>query len=135
MNATARKTIRSQQAALLAAVQLPRTARHHLLNGSLQRLLDTGNLVQASDYLRRLGLDDAELRSFRSWHGRYTKAAYKKATGGAAPITAWVDIDGYFRRVAVYLPNDRAFAAGVKAYKRLNTLLAGRTRIAFAEAA
>ena len=135
MNATARTATRRMLTALRNAVQLTRTARHHLLNGALQRLLDTGNLVQASDYLRRLGLDDAELRSFRSWHGRYTKAAYKKATGGADPITAWVDIDGYFRRVAVYLPNDRAFAAGVKAYKRLSALLAGRTQTAYTRCA
>lgn len=120
---------------LLTAVQVSKHLRFATLNGAIGRLLADGNLVQASVHLIRLGLDDAEIRSFRSYYGKCVKKAYRAATGGAAPLTCWVDVDGHFRSVAVYLTYDRALTAGVTAYKRLATLVAGRTQVAFAEAA
>ena len=120
---------------LLTAVQVSRATRYAALNGAIATLLAAGDLVQASTHLVRLGLTDEEIRSFRSYYGKCVKRAYRAVTGGRAPLVCWVDVDGHYRRVCVYLPFDRALAAGVKAYKRLNTLLAGRTRIALAEAA
>jgi hypothetical protein len=122
MNSTTRKLHRR----LLTAAQVNRATRYAALNGAIAALLAAGNLVQASAHLIRLGLTDDEIRSFRSHYGKCVKRAYRAATGGRAPLVCWVDVDGYYRRVAVYFPFDRAFAAGVKAYKRLAALIGTR---------
>ena len=122
MNAVARKLIRRTREAIRAAVQLTRAAKYTLLNGPVGVLVAHGDLVTASTHLVRLGLGDDEVRSFRSYYGKTVKAAYRAATG-TTPITCWIDVDGHYRAVAVYLPYDRALAAGVTGYKRLAALV------------
>lgn len=118
MNAVARKLIRRRLASILAAVQVSRAVECTTLNGAVGTLLAHGDLVQASTHLHRLGLTDDQIRSTRSHYGKTVKAAYRKATG-TTPITCWIDIDGHYRSVCVYLPYDRALATAVHAYKRL----------------
>jgi hypothetical protein len=122
MNATARKIVSRLRAAIRSAVQLTRAAKYALLNGPVGVLVAHGDLVTASTHLVRLGLDETEVRSFRSYYGKTVKAAYRAATG-SNPITCWIDVDGHYRAVAVYLPYDRALAAGVTGYKRLAALV------------
>lgn len=129
MNATARKHHRR----LITAAQVGKHLRYATLNGAIAVLVASGDLVQASAHLIRLGLTEEEIRSFRSHYGKTVKAAYRKATDGSAPLTCWIDVDGHYRSICVYLPYDRALTAGVTAYKRLNTLVAGRD--SFQEAA
>lgn len=119
MNATARKLIARTAAAIRAAVQIGRAARYATLNGPLQQQLNEGRLIQASTYLRTLGVEDAGITSFRSWYGRKVKAAYRESHGMRAPQTAWAQIDGHWMHVCVYSPSDPALRAGVEAYPRL----------------
>ena len=118
MIARTRKLISRTREALRRAAHITRAARYALLNGSVGTLVANGDLVTASTHLLRLGLTDDQIRSTRSHYGKTVKAAYRKATG-ATPITCWIDIDGHYRAVCVYLPYDRALAAGVTTYKRL----------------
>lgn len=120
---------------LLTAVQAGKHLRYATLNGAIATLLAAGELVQASAHLVRLGLTGEELRSFRSHYGKCVKRAYRAAVGGAAPLVCWVDVDGHYRLVCVYLPHDRALTAGVTAYKRLNALVSGRTAASYARCA
>jgi hypothetical protein len=114
VNAVARKLIRRTREAIRSAVQLTRAAKYTLLNGPVG--------VLASTHLVRLGLGDDDIRSTRSHYGKTVKAAYRAATG-TTPITCWIDVDGHYRAVAVYLPYDRALTAGVTGYKRLAALV------------
>lgn len=119
MNATARKLIARSLKAIRAAVQIGRAARYATLNGPLQQQLNEGRLIQASTYLRTLGVEDAGICSFRSWYGRKVKAAYLDRHDGLNPQMAWVQIDGHWMHVCVYAPSDPALRAGVTAYPRL----------------
>lgn len=123
MNATARHLIRRITAAVRTAAQVSRATRYTALNGAISTLVANGDLVQASAHLRRLGLTDDQIRSTRSNFGKTVKAAYRSTTG-TAPMKCWIEIDGRYRSVYVYLPFDRALAAGVTAYKRLAALVA-----------
>ena len=119
MNATARKLIARTKTALRRAAHITRAARYAALNGSLATELAEGRLIQASTYLRTLGIEDAGIASFRSWYGRKVKAAYRAAHGNLDPQRAWVLVDGRWTSVHVYSPSDPALAAGVAAYPRL----------------
>jgi hypothetical protein len=119
MAAKTRKLIARTTAAIRAAVQIGRAARYATLNGPLQQQLNEGRLIQASTYLRTLGVEDAGIRSFRSWYGRKVKAAYRDQHGHLNPQMAWAQIDGRWMHVCVYNPSDPALRAGVEAYPRL----------------
>lgn len=119
MIARTRKLISRTREALRRAAHITRAARYASLNGSLATELAEGRLIQASTYLRTLGLNDAGIASFRSWYGRKVKAAYRQAHGNLDPQRAWVLIDGRWTNVHVYNPSEPALAAGVTAYPRL----------------
>lgn len=119
MIATTRKLIARSLKAIRCAVQVSRAIRYTTLNGPLQVQLNEGRLIQASTYLRTLGLNDGGVASFRSPYGKKVKAAYRSANGGLAPQTAWVQIDGRWLNVCVYNPGDDALPAAVAAYPRL----------------
>lgn len=131
MNATARTQLRRLTAAIRRAVQVSRHIRYATLNGPLQEQLNTGLLIQASTYLRTLGLNDGGVISFRSHYGKKVKAAYRANNNDRTPLMAWVQIDGRWMHVCVYAPADPALRAAVTAYPRL----ADTVRSAFAEAA
>lgn len=123
MNATARKLITRTLAAIRNAVRVSRALRYATLNGPLQEQLNSGLLIQASTYLRTLGLNDGGVSSFRSHYGKKVKAAYRADNGGRAPQMAWVQIDGRWMSVNVYQPADPALRAGVTAYPRLASVV------------
>ena len=118
MNATARRFITRTRDAILAAVHVCRAARYAALNGALAPQLADGRLIQASTYLRTLGITDGGVRSFRSHYGKKVKAAHRAATG-RDPLMAWCLVDDRWMRVCVYEPGDLALTAGVAAYPRL----------------
>ena len=112
MIAATRKLTARLRTALRRAAHITRAARYASLNGSLATELAEGRLIQASTYLRTLGIEDAGIASFRSWYGRKVKAAYRAAHGNLDPQRAWVMIDGHWTSVHVYTPSDPALAAG-----------------------
>ena len=116
--------------ALRRAAQVCRAARYASLNGPLQQHLAEGTLIQASTFLRTLGVEDAGIRSFRSHYGKKVKAAYRQAHGNLDPAKAWVMIDGRWTSVHVYNPSDPALAAGVAAYPRLAEYIAAAHQLA-----
>jgi transposase len=130
VNATTRKLIARTTRAIRRAVQVCRAARYASLNGPLQQQLAEGTLIQASTYLRTLGVEDAGVASFRSWYGRKVKAAYRAAHSNLDPQRAWVMIDGRWTSVHVYNPSDPALAAGVTAYPRLAECIAAIHQLA-----
>ena len=119
MNATARNAVTRLRQAIRRAAQICRAARYAALNGPLQQQLAEGRLIQASTYLRTLGLNDGGVRSFRSHYGKKVKAAYRAGHSNLDPAKAWVMIDGRWTNVHVYNPSDPALASGVAAYPRL----------------
>lgn len=123
MNAAARKMIARARAAILNAVRVARAARYTALNGPLAHQLAAGQLIQASTYLRALGLEEWAVRSCRSHYGKKVKAAFRAATGHD-PLMAWVLVDDRWMRVCVYRPQDPALAAAVRAYARLADIVA-----------
>lgn len=131
MNATARKLIARSLKAIRRAVQVSRAIRYATLNGPLQEQLNSGQLIQASTYLRTLGLNDGGVASFRSHYGKKVKAAYRDNNNGRTPLMAWVQIDGRWMHVCVYHPADPALRTGVTAYPRL----ADTVRASYQEAA
>jgi hypothetical protein len=122
VNATARKLIARTRAAIQTAVRICRAARYTALNGPLGDQLANGQLIQASTYLRTLGLEEWAVRSTRSHFGKKVKAAHLAATG-TAPLMAWVMVDDRWMRVCVYAPQDPALAAAVDAYPRLANIV------------
>ena len=130
MNATARNAVTRLRRAIRRAAQICRAARYAALNGPLQQQLAEGRLIQASTYLRTLGVEDAGVRSFRSHYGKKVKAAYRAAHSNLDPQRAWVMIDGRWTSVHVYNPSDPALAAGVAAYPRLAEYIAAAHKLA-----
>lgn len=126
MTATARKLIRRTKTAVRAAVQMSRTAYYTLLNGSLNGLIRTG------DMLDRLGiaLKDGQ----QSWYGKHVAKAYRTQHGTDAP-KAWVRhrTTGRWIHVFVYAATDPALMTGLATYKA--TAEFAITRDDFAEAA
>ncbi|MGW3196315.1 hypothetical protein ACWDBD_17350 [Streptomyces sp. NPDC001118] len=111
-----------------AAAQLRRT--HHaaqsviealayrVLSGETVVQLEAGAVIQCSEFLRRLGLDEDTIRSLRSWFGRYAAKAWRTVTG-CEPVKVWALIDGRWTHVAVYAPASPVFPAAVASYKRM----------------
>lgn len=122
MNATARKLIARTRSAIQTAVRVCKAARYTALNGALADQLADGRLIQASTYLRTLGLNEQGVRSFRSHFGKKVKAAHIAATG-QQPLMAWCLIDDRWTRVCVYEAADPSLAAGVDAYPRLAAIV------------
>lgn len=117
MNATARLRRRTQTAARTAVKAL----RYRTLSGQVAVLVDAGVLVQCSEFLRRLGVDEDAIRSLRSWFGRYAAKAWR-AEAATEPRRSWILIDGHWMHVAVYAPNSSALSSAVASYKRLVAL-------------
>ena len=130
MIARTRKLIARTREALRRAAHITRAARYAALNGSLATDLAEGRLIQASTYLRTLGIEDGGIRSFRSHYGKCVKRAYRSAHGNLDPIKAWVLIDGRWMNVHVYNPADPALPAGVAAYGRLADTIAATHQLA-----
>lgn len=122
MNATFRKLIARTRAAIQTAVRISRAARYTALNGPLADQLASGQLIQASTYLRALGLEEWAVRSMRSHYGKKVKAAHR-AANRRDPLMAWVLVDDRWMRVCVYAPQDPALAQGVADYARLASIV------------
>jgi hypothetical protein len=118
VNATARRFIARTRQLIQTAVRVGKAARYTALNGPLADQLADGRLIQASTFLRTLGLNEQGVRSFRSHFGKKAKAAHIARTG-RAPQMAWVLIDDRWTNVCVYAANDPALPAAVQAYPRL----------------
>jgi hypothetical protein len=117
MNTTAKLRRRTNTAARTAN----RALGYRTLSGIVATLVDTGRLIQCSEFLRRLGLDEDLIRSLRSWFGRYATKAWRAATD-SNPLKVWTIIDGRWTHVAVYEPDSFAFPAAVASYKRMAKL-------------
>lgn len=107
---------------IAAATAVSRPLAFTVLNGIYDLLVNAGQLIQGSTFLARLGLTDEQIRSTRSWFGRYAAQAWRTCEH-SEPRRVWADIDGHWTAVAVYEPTSPAFPAAVRAYKRLRTLL------------
>lgn len=107
---------------ITAAVAVSRPLAFTALNGVYAVLVAAGQLIQGSTFLARLGLNDDQIRSTRSWFGRYAAKAWRTSEH-TEPRQVWADIDGRWIEVAVYEPASPVFPAAVRAYKRLRTLL------------
>jgi hypothetical protein len=117
MNATIRSIRNTHQAARTTH----RALNYRTLSGTIAVLVDAGRLIQCSEFLRRLGLDEDTIRSLRSWFGRYAAKAWRKTTH-SEPRKVWTLIDGRWTHVAVYRPNSFALPAAVASYKRMAAL-------------
>jgi len=117
MLATAKIRRRTQAAARTALKAL----RYRAISGDIAVLVDTGRLIQGSEFLRRLGIDEDTVRSLRSWFGRYAAKAWRAVTA-TEPRKIWALIDGHWTHVGVYEPNSFAFPAAVASYKRMAKL-------------
>lgn len=115
--ATTRTIRRTIRAALGATWALG----YRALSGRIATDVAAGRLIQCSEFLRRLGLDEDTIRSLRSWFGRYAAKTWR-ATSGSEPRKVWALIDGRWTHVAVYEPNSFAFPAAIASYKRMRTL-------------
>lgn len=107
---------------ITAAVAVSRPLAYTSLNGIYDLLVHTGQLIQGSTFLARLGLTDEQIRSTRSWFGRYAAKAWRTSEQ-REPRQIWADVDGHWIEVAVYEPTSPVFPAAVRSYKRLRTLL------------
>lgn len=125
MNATARKLIRRTASAVRTAVQIGFDTAATILNGQLNGLIRTG------DMLDRLGIALPDGQA--SWYGRHVAKAYREANGQDAP-KAWSRhrTTGRWIRVFVYATGDPALLAGLRTYKATNSLV---SQADFAEAA
>lgn len=125
VNATARKLIRRTVTAVRTAAQVGIDTAFTILNGSLNGLIRTG------DMLDRLGitLPDGQ----QSWYGRHVAKAYRNTNGQDAP-KAWTRhrTTGRWIRVFVYAANDPALIEGLRSYKATRSLV---SQASFAEAA
>jgi hypothetical protein len=117
MNATIRTITRSHQ----AARTISKALAYRTLSGIVAVDLEAGRVIQCSEFLRRLGIDEDIIRSLRSWFGRYAAKAWRKTTHGE-PRKVWTLIDGRWTHVAVYRPNSFALPAAVASYKRMAAL-------------
>lgn len=110
MTATARKLIRRTKTAIHTAVQMSRTAYYTLLNGHLNGLIRTG------DMLDRLGIKLKDGQA--SWYGKHVAKAYRAQHGTDAP-KAWVRhrTSGRWIHVYVYAATDPALMTGLRSYK------------------
>lgn len=104
-----------------AARTTTRALGYRTLSGIIASLVATGRLIQCSEFLRRLGLEEDLIRSLRSWFGRYATKAWRTATD-SEPRKVWTLIDGRWTHVAVYAPGSFAFPAAVASYKRMAKL-------------
>lgn len=107
---------------ITAATTVSRPLAYTALNGIYAALVAAGQLIQGSTFLTRLGLTDEQIRSTRSWFGRYAAKAWRTSEH-TEPRQIWADIDGRWIEVAVYEPTSPVFPAAVRSYKRLRTLL------------
>jgi hypothetical protein len=117
MLATAKLRRRTKAAARTAVKAL----RYRCISGIVAVLVDGGQLIQGSEFLRRLGIEEDLIRSLRSWFGRYAAKAWRAATD-SEPRKVWTLIDGHWAHVAVYEPDSFAFPAAVTSYKRMAKL-------------
>lgn len=126
MTATARKLIRRTKTAVRQAVQISWDTCYALLNGHLNGLIRTG------DMLDRLGIELKDGQ--QSWYGKHVAKAYRAQHGTDAP-KAWVRhrTSGRWIHVYVYAPADPALMTGLRTYKA--TAAFAITRNDFAEAA
>lgn len=115
------RTIRSIRNTHHAARNTSRALGYRTLSGIIAVLVDAGRLIQCSEFLRRLGLDEDLIRSLRSWFGRYAAKAWRKTTH-SEPRKVWTIIDGRWTHVAVYEPDSFVFPAAVASYKRMAKL-------------
>lgn len=111
---TVRQTIR-------AARTTSKALAYRTLSGIVAVDLEAGRVIQCSEFLRRLGIDEDTIRSLRSWFGRYAAKAWRKTTR-SEPRKVWTLIDGRWTHVAVYRPNSFALPAAVASYKRMAAL-------------
>lgn len=107
---------------IAAVVAVSRPLAFTALNGIYAALVNAGQLIQGSTFLGRLGLTDEQIRSTRSWFGRYAAKAWRTSKH-TEPRRVWADIDGRWTEVAVYEPASPVLPAAVRAYKRLRTML------------
>ncbi|GAA3032558.1 hypothetical protein FHS39_002547 [Streptomyces olivoverticillatus] len=112
--AVIRRTIR-------AALHTDPPLRYRVLSGSVAADVAAGRLIQCSTFLTRLGLDEQQVRSYRSWFGRYAAKAWR-ATNGTEPQRVWALIDSHWTHVAVYPPTSPVFAIAIESYKRMAAL-------------
>ncbi|WP_052509098.1 hypothetical protein [Kitasatospora griseola] len=126
MNATARKLICRTAAAVRVAVQIGFDTAATILNGQLNGLIRTG------DMLDRLGIQLSDGQ--QSWYGRHVAKSYRNANGGQDAPKAWTRhrTTGRWIRVFVYQPADPALLAGLRTYKATNSLV---SQADYAEAA
>lgn len=112
---------RTRRNTLRTAATTTRALGYRTLSGIIASLVATGRLIQCSEFLRRLGLEEDLIRSLRSWFGRYATKAWRTATD-SEPRKVWTLIDGRWTHVAVYAPGSFAFPAAVASYKRMAKL-------------
>lgn len=112
---------RTRRNTLRTAVTTSRALGYRTLSGIVAAHVENGRLIQCSEFLRRLGLDEDLIRSLRSWFGRYATKAWRTATD-SNPLKVWTLIDGRWTHVAVYQPSSFAFPAAVSSYKRMAKL-------------
>lgn len=126
MNATARKLIRRTTTAVRTAAQIGTDMAFTILNGELNSLIRTG------DMLDRLGITLPDGQA--SWYGRHVAKAYRAQHGGQDAPKAWVRhrTTGRWIRVFVYSAGDRALIEGLRSYKATCSLV---SQADFAEAA
>ncbi|MFD9564367.1 hypothetical protein [Streptomyces sp. NPDC059994] len=103
---------------ITAALQASRALGYRTLSGIVASDLQAGRVIQCSEFLRRLGLDEDLIRSLRSWFGRYAAKAWRTGTM-TEPRKVWALIDDRWTHVAVYQPNSFALPAAVTSYKRM----------------
>ena len=112
---------RTRRNTLRTARTATRALGYRTLSGIVAAHVAVGRLIQCSEFLRRLGLDEDLIRSLRSWFGRYATKAWRTATT-TEPRKVWTLIDGRWTHVAVYEPDSFAFPAAIASYKRMAKL-------------
>ncbi|MGW2371757.1 hypothetical protein [Kitasatospora sp. NPDC001683] len=126
MTAKARKLIRRTITAIRIAAEITVDAAFAILNGQLNGLIRTG------DMLDRLGIQLPDGQS--SWYGRHVAKAYRAAHDGQDAPKAWVRhrTTGRWIHVFVYAANDPALLTGLRTYKATADLI---SQASFTEAA
>lgn len=115
---------RTRRNTLRAAATTSRALGYRTLSGLIAAHVEAGRLVRTGDFLDRVGGGDLK-DGVRSWFGRHTAKAYRKATG-TEPLKVWARhrTTGRWIHVHVYGPIDDALYTGLRSYKATRHLLA-----------
>ncbi|MFB7908139.1 hypothetical protein ACFC1T_17040 [Kitasatospora sp. NPDC056076] len=126
MTAKARKLIRRTIATIRTAAQITIDTAYEILNGQLNGLIRTG------DMLDRLGIQLPDGQ--QSWYGRHVAKAHRTAHNGQDAPKAWMRhrTTGRWIHVFVYSPTDTALITGLNTYKATAGLI---SQASFTEAA